>query len=1211
MPEYVCNSFSVVLVILAVIGAAQVIGVVAFKYAAPEECQWGFLAADTDDVSLMCRLRSLNGDSSYSNFSAIPVEHTASLRIECDDGVFVQSSLPNASLEHLAQLRELRIEHCKLATLPSLAFTGLHNLRNLTVRSYDNEWQGLSLEIETGAFTAVRQLENLDLGHNAMWMLPPRPFCSLLSLISLNLTQNHLQNIDSLGFGGSLPNEEQPSEPCHMEMRELDISHNDFHVLPTAGFAALRRLRILNLQYNQITLVAEAALLGLNTLQVLNLASNKLVALPPELLQNNSDLVELYLQNNSLSVLAPGLFSGLQQLLVLDLTYNELTNNWIGGDTFEDLIRLVVLNLSHNRLTRVDSTTFRNLYSLQILKMEHNAIESIADHAFSSMYNLHTLLLSHNKIKEVEVYTFNGLYVLSLLSLDFNEIRTIHSEAFRNCSGLQDLNLHGNQLPTVPQAVHVLQFLKTLDLGLNQITSMYNASFRGLQQLNGLVLMDNNIGNLTRGSFNNMPALKILNLARNKIYGIEHGTFDTNNNLQAIRLDSNFLTDMNGLFSNLPALIWLNISSNQIVWFDYALVPLGLQWLDIHANHITLLGNYFDLEDKLLLQIMDASSNRITEIGASSLPDGIQLLFINDNRITRVQPFTFLKKHNLSRVDLFGNNIQIMDLSALRLSPYPVDRNLPEFYLGGNPFQCDCNMEWLQRINHLDQLRQHPRVMDLDSIYCRLLYNRERNYVPLVEAHSAQFLCPYSSHCFTLCQCCDFDACDCEMICPDNCTCYHDQSWSANIVVCSQGNYTEMPNHIPMDATEIYLDGNDIKSLSSHTFIGRKNMRVLFLNNSNIHTINNRTFNGLKSLVVLHLESNLLIDLKGYEFERLENLKELYLQNNRLQTIHNSTFVNLKALEILHLDGNLVIEWPVWNFNVNPSLWELTLSNNPWSCDCRFMEEYHSWLAVFQDKVVDARQIRCLHNHVSSRYGQDSPGVFVTAYNASMCDNATATSVVQPRLVQDYLPIVIIALGSFSVVALVVLLFVIFRNSMSIWFYTRYGVRLFMCRSPNEEMKLFDAYVSYSSKDESFVTEVLSPKLEYSEPSYSLCLHYRDLPVGSYVADTIIEAVECSSRTIVVVSENFIKSEWCNYDFKAAHHQVLSDRRNCVILILLGDIAQRDLDPDLRLCLKKNTYLRWGEKLFWEKLRFALPDVKQFKIHGKEVNTVRSAAIHM
>ena len=50
-------------------------------------------------------------------------------------------------------------------------------------------------------------------------------------------------------------------------------------------------------------------------------------------------------------------------------------------------------------------------------------------------------------------------------------------------------------------------------------------------------------------------------------------------------------------------------------------------------------------------------------------------------------------------------------------------------------------MEWLQRINTADHLRQHPRVADLESIYCRLPHSRQKSYIPLVEASASHFVC--------------------------------------------------------------------------------------------------------------------------------------------------------------------------------------------------------------------------------------------------------------------------------------------------------------------------------------------------------------------------------------------------------------------------------------------------------------------------------------
>ena len=43
---------------------------------------------------------------------------------------------------------------------------------------------------------------------------------------------------------------------------------------------------------------------------------------------------------------------------------------------------------------------------------------------------------------------------------------------------------------------------------------------------------------------------------------------------------------------------------------------------------------------------------------------------------------------------------------------------------------------------------------------------------------------------------------------------------------------------------------------------------------------------------------------------------------------------------------------------------------------------------------------------------------------------------------------------------------------------------------------------------------------------------------------------------------------------------------------MLGDVANRDIDPDLRLYLKTSNVLHWGEARFWDKLKYALPDKK-------------------
>ncbi|KAK4299276.1 hypothetical protein Pmani_028450 [Petrolisthes manimaculis] len=1147
-------------------------------YHTPDHCQVTSLPG-TDLAFLLCRLRTINSELDATNFSVIPTRNTARLRIECSDVLFFQSALQNKSFVRLRDLQELDIEYCKIGEVPREAFLGLTNLRNLTLRTYNTDWSAMSLKIASDAFREQRNLERLDLGDNNIWTLPPRLLCHLDNLRLVNLSRNKLQDVSVLSFS-------QAEHICAPALRYLDISFNHLVSVPAFAFAALKNLQTLNMSLNGISKLEDKAMFGMYSLEVLDISGNLLTALPPELFQENKRLTKLYIRNNSVSVLAPGLFTGLSLLLELELTDNQLTNTWVNSETFTDLLRLASLDLSNNRITRLDAATFRDLTNLQVLKLRQNMIETISDYTFSGLHRLHTLQLSENRLKVVGEKTLAGLRGLQVLQLDHNEVFSVDSHALANSSDLQELQLSHNYLQDVPKLVQSLSSLRTLDLSANHVSVLTNSSFLRLQQLSALRLAANVVESISKKVFRNLPALQVLDLANNKIHAIENGAFDNNKHLEFVRLDNNMLTNVHGLLSDLPNLQWLNLSKNHLEIFDYAFIPRGLRYLDLRSNFINELGNYFELESQLSLKVIDASFNKLSEISASSVPDSVEILFLNNNLITRVQPYAFFKKKNLTRVDLFANKVANIDQNALRLSLSDPNRDLPEFYLGGNPLECDCTMEWLQGINGQDDTRQHPTVIDLDTIDCTLMNNKA--IIPLLEAKKLQFLCEYESHCFALCHCCDFDACDCEMTCPNNCTCFHDESWAANIVDCSRANYDSVPDRIPMDASEVYLDGNELGPLSSHTFIGRKNLKVLYLNHSSVDVIHNRTFNGLKLLEKLYLHQNYIKELKGYEFEHLTLLRELYLNNNKLVFIHNTTFSSLVSLQVLRLDDNKLKTLPMNMFKRNVNLQWARLGSNPWACECESLGEVQAWLEGVRWVIKDVEKIFCSLNRSVEVMAQ------ISTFNLSLCSNETAAATIRHEAYLDYVFLPTITLAAFAVLLTITLIIFCNRNRMRVWVYAKYGVRLFY-RSEYEgdTDKAFDAFVSYSSKDEVFVTQILAPELERGSPAYKLCLHYRDFPVGAYITDTILSAVETSKRTILILSENFIKSEWCRFEFRSAHHEVLKDRRRRLIVILLGDVPQRDLDPDIRLYLKTNTYLKWGDNHFWEKLKFAMPDARR------------------
>ncbi|GBP80576.1 Toll-like receptor Tollo [Eumeta japonica] len=1180
---------------------------------APQECEWQRVsgaAGEPTRVQLACSLRTVAGATDLlAGLSASQAQRITALDLHCTDTLFFESSLDlgrrkeegTELLSRFHNLKELRIESCKIRYVPSAVLSPLSSLRSLIIRTHNTDWSAMSMEFHRDSFRGLTDLRNLDLGDNNIWILPSEIFCPLYNLKELNLTANRLQDISNLGFSDWGNGPTAPGKSCNTVLETLDMSDNEISGLPENGLSSLRGLQKLFIQDNRISNVADRAFVGLSDLQILNLSTNALTALPPEMFQSSRDIKQIYLNNNSLSVLAPGLLEGLDQLQILDLSVNELTSEWVNRDTFSGLVRLIVLNLSHNRLTKIDSLVFLDLNNLQFLSLEYNNIGRISEGAFSNLKNLHSLSLAHNNIIEVDSSHFSNLYVLNQLFLDGNKISKIDIRSFENITKLHDLGLSGNQLSEVPEAIKTLRFLTSLDLGMNRITKVTITQFEGLDDLYGLRLVGNKIEKISKDTFGALPSLQILNLASNNIDQIDDGAFALNLQLRAIGLDGNKLVDLKGIFINTQPLVWLNVSNNELLWFDYSHIPYNLEWLDMHENKIEKLEDAYDAKKDCNIKMLDVRHNKLRIIDEFSFPSSIETVVLNNNYIEKINPGTFVQKYNLNKVMLYSNKIKTLEIGAFALSSVPEDKDLPEFYISENPFSCDCTMEWLQSINQLSKQRQRPRIMDLESVKCSLTHSRMKSEVSLPEVKSSEFLCEYESHCFSLCHCCDFDACDCKMTCPDRCSCYHDLIWNSNVVDCSRAGYDNVPDRIPMDATEIYLDGNDLKELGNHVFIGKKRLQVLYLNNSNVNTIQNRTFNGIESLRILHLENNDLEVLRNTQFTRLQNLNELYLNNNKIRVIENDTFNYLPSLEYLNLDNNGYVDYMPWRVitDSNPRT-RVSVEGNNWICDCKDVAELNQWLLK---KSQDTENLMCYFAH-------DQPMNKTIAIVAKECKTDATTEetgtetlkrlfIDSSDSVENYIPYIAgVLITVLTLLLLCALILFMFREDFKLWLHSRYGIRVFSSTPKDlndNKNKRFDAFFIYNIRDEDFVTRAVSSELENS--GHSLCLQHRDLQLlERRSADSLVGAAESSKRLIIVLSISFIQQEWCTAESKAAVQSAINSvnvrhRRQKIIFLVTTDLSAINIDPDLKVLLKTCTVIVWGEKNCWEKLNFRLPDV--------------------
>lgn len=190
-----------------------------------------------------------------------------------------------------------------------------------------------------------------------------------------------------------------------------------------------------------------------------------------------------------------------------------------------------------------------------------------------------------------------------------------------------------------------------------------------------------------------------------------------------------------------------------------------------------------------------------------------------------------------------------------------------------------------------------------------------------------------------------------------------------------------------------------------------------------------------------------------------------------------------------------------------------------------------------------------------------------------------------------------VSVASFFVIAGVfIALFSIYEYEIKVWLFAHKILLFWVSEKEIDKDKEYDAFISYSHKDRVFVENYLVPTLEdqNSEISYRVCVHLRNFPAGGFVAGGIAKAIESSRRTIIILSPDFIKSEWARMEFRLAHLKAMKEKCARVIVVLLKEVDMQELEPELKAYVIMNTYVKWGDPNFWPKLRYALPHPNYF-----------------
>ena len=104
------------------------------------------------------------------------------------------------------------------------------------------------------------------------------------------------------------------------------------------------------------------------------------------------------------------------------------------------------------------------------------------------------------------------------------------------------------------------------------------------------------------------------------------------------------------------------------------------------------------------------------------------------------------------------------------------------------------------------------------------------------------------------------------------------------------------------------------------------------------------------------------------------------------------------------------------------------------------------------------------------------------------------------------------------------------------------------------------------------------------------------LPVfssGQYIASNIVDSVQRSRRTLVVLTRALLDSDWCHYELQMALMEGAHTGRDVLLFLLYEHVPADELSRDMLANLQATVYMEFphdedNRALFWGRLAQAL-----------------------
>lgn len=170
-------------------------------------------------------------------------------------------------------------------------------------------------------------------------------------------------------------------------------------------------------------------------------------------------------------------------------------------------------------------------------------------------------------LDHVPTNIFNIFLNIEIFGLHSINLTTILSNSFYNCYKLKSLHMDGNKnLEDLPEGfAEECSNLKNIYMNGNGLKIIDENSFRGLYNLNYLMLSKNQIQTLPASIFIHTPNLEFLFLDHNQIKIFHPNIFYSTRKLQTLSVTHNFISTISSdLFRNNPLLDHMFFDKNEI-----------------------------------------------------------------------------------------------------------------------------------------------------------------------------------------------------------------------------------------------------------------------------------------------------------------------------------------------------------------------------------------------------------------------------------------------------------------------------------------------------------------------------------------------------------------------------------------------------------------------------------------------------------------------